>query len=139
MDTAMTSSYLISPSDLQALLASATAPVLLDVRRDAAFDASTHMLAGAQPYAPQNIELWAASQHAQREQTIVVYCVYGHNVSAEACRQLRALGFQAFALAGGIEGGEEGVDSAQDISTWRASALPRKDKAPLAAAGQAQQ
>ncbi len=134
----MTSSFSVSPSDLQPLLGTAAAPVLLDVRRDAAFAASPQMLAGAQRCAPQDIASWAASHAALREQTIVVYCVYGHNVSAEACSQLRASGFKAFALAGGIEGGEDGVDSAADISAWRASALPRHDKLQSASAGAVQ-
>lgn len=131
MDTAMTSSFSIFPSDLLPLMGTAAAPVLLDVRRDAAFEASPQMLAGALRCAPQDIPSWAEAHAALRDQTIVVYCVYGHNVSAEACSQLRALGFNAFALAGGIQGGEEGVDSASDMSAWRASPLPRSVKTSL--------
>ncbi|MFM7330062.1 MAG: chromate resistance protein ChrB domain-containing protein, partial [Brachymonas sp.] len=102
----------------------AAAPVLLDVRRDAAFAASTQILAGAQRCAPQDIARWAALHEAVRDQTVVVYCVYGHNVSKDACSQLRALGFNAHVLAGGFQGGEDGVDAASDIGTWRAASLP---------------
>ena len=124
MDTAMTSSFSIFPSDLLPLMGTAAAPVLLDVRRDAAFEASPQMLAGALRCAPQDISRWAEAHATLRDQTIVVYCVYGHNVSADACSVLRALGFDAFGLAGGIQGGEDGVDSASDIATWRATSLP---------------
>jgi hypothetical protein len=55
----------------------------------------------------------------QRE--IVVYCVYGHNVSADAVATLRAAGLNASSLAGGMEGGEEGVDTPQAVADWRAN------------------
>jgi rhodanese-related sulfurtransferase len=128
MDTVMTSPFSISPSDLLPRLHAADAPVLLDVRRDAAFDASPHLIAGAKRCAPQDVAAWAAANQAQRGKTVVVYCVYGYNVSADACSQLRALGFDALALAGGIQGGEDDVDWPADIAAWRASALPRQDK-----------
>ncbi|WP_249661352.1 rhodanese-like domain-containing protein [Variovorax sp. PCZ-1] len=122
----MTLPFSIPPSDLLPLLGTAHAPVLLDVRRDAAFEASPQMIAGAQRCAPQNVASWAAANAALRDKPVVVYCVYGHNVSADACSELRTLGFDAVALAGGIKGGEDGVDLAADIATWRATALPRE-------------
>ncbi len=120
----MATPFSISPSDLLPRLGKADAPWLLDVRRDAPFEASPKMLAGAIRCAPQHVENWAQqnASHASRE--LVVYCVYGHNVSADATAQLRALGWNAHALAGGFAGGEDGVDSAQDIATWRSVPLP---------------
>jgi rhodanese-related sulfurtransferase len=123
MDTAMTT-FSISPAELLPRMGSARAPVILDVRRDAAFEAASFMLAGAQRCAPQDVAAWAATHAAQRDQAVVVYCVYGHNVSADACSQLRALGFDAAALTGGIQGGEDGVDSLENIANWRAVTLP---------------
>ena len=120
----MTTPFSISPSELLPRLGTAHAPVLLDVRRDAPFEASASMLVGAQRCAPQNVAAWAEAHDQQRDQAIVVYCVYGHNVSADACSQLRALGWNAVALAGGIQGGEDGVDSPADIAVWRGTALP---------------
>ncbi len=124
----MTSPFSISPSDLLPRLGTAQAPVLLDVRRDAAFEASPQMIVGAQRCAPRDVAAWAAANAALREREIVVYCVYGHNVSADACSQLRDLGFNAMALAGGIQGGEDGVDSLAQIAAWRATALPCSPK-----------
>ncbi len=124
----MTSSFSISPSDLLQRIDTADAPVLLDVRRDAAFDASAHMIAAAQRCAPDDVAAWAAAKSALLGKKVVVYCVYGHQVSQGAAEQLRALGFQALFLAGGIEGGEDGVDSPADIATWRATQLPRQEK-----------
>jgi rhodanese-related sulfurtransferase len=131
MDTAMTTPFSISPLDLLPRMGTAAAPVLLDVRRDAAFDAAAFILAGAQRCAPQNVAAWGAANMAKRDQDVVVYCVYGHNVSADACSQLRALGFNAFVLAGGFQGGEDGVDSPEDIAAWRTVklALVPKDAA----------
>ena len=86
------------------------------------------MIAGAQRCAPQDVAAWAAAHEAQRGKTVVVYCVYGHNVSHEAWSQLRTLGFDALALAGGIQGGEDGVDAPSDIALWRATVLPHQAK-----------
>ena len=128
MDTSMTTPFSLSPSGLLTLLGTTNAPVILDVRRDAAFDASSRMLAGAQRCAPQNVAAWGAANAALLGKEVVVYCVYGHNVSADACAQLRALGFNARALAGGIQGGEDGVDTPSDIALWRATTLPSQAK-----------
>ncbi len=105
----------------------ADAPLLLDVRRETKFAESPHRLAGALRCQPEQISAYASSQ-TPRE--VVVYCVYGHNVSADAATTLRAAGWDARALAGGIEGGEDGVDTPDDIATWRAAPLPRVCKRP---------
>ena len=57
-------------------------------------------------------------------------CVYGHNVSADAVATLRAAGWDAHALAGGIEGGEDGADAEKDIAQWRAQPAPAIIKRP---------
>ena len=111
----------VLPQELGARLGRADAPLLLDVRRGGKFLESPHLIAGAQRCAPEDVEVFATAQlglNPQRE--IVVYCVYGHNVSAEAAETLRAAGLNAVCLAGGIEGGEDGVNTPQDIAAWRA-------------------
>jgi len=118
MDTAVSSVPSLSPSQLRAAQGSANAPLLLDVRREAKFSESPRLLAGAVRCAPEDVARFAATQPARE---VVVYCVYGHNVSADAAATLRAAGWPAQALAGGIEGGEDGVDTPQDIAQWRAT------------------
>ncbi|MDP3795776.1 MAG: chromate resistance protein [Polaromonas sp.] len=117
----------ISPQELAARMGRADAPLLLDVRREKKFLESRHMLAAARRCAPEDVAAFAASQPPRE---VVVYCVYGHNVSAEAAATLRAAGWNARALAGGIEGGEDGVDTPQNITQWRAHRVPTLLKRP---------
>ena len=127
MDTATFFVPHISPSDLAARMGRADSPLLLDVRRQGKFFESLRMLAGAIRCAPEHV---AAFGRSQPPREIVVYCVYGHNISEEAVAELRAAGWNAYALAGGIEGGQDGVDTPQDIATWRSSAFPAMKKRP---------
>jgi rhodanese-related sulfurtransferase len=105
----------------------ADAPLLLDVRRREKFLANSQLLAGALHCAPELVAAFAA---AQPPREVVVYCVYGHNVSEDAVATLRAAGWHARLLAGGIAGGEDGVDAPQDIAAWRAQPLPTMCKRP---------
>ncbi len=59
-----------------------------------------------------------------------MYCVYGHNVSADAVAQLRAAGWDAYALEGGIEGGQDGVDAPEHLAQWRAQPVLTIAKRP---------
>ena len=127
MDTSTLSVSSISPQDLAARMGRADAPLLLDVRREAKFRESPQLLAGARYCAPENVAAFAASQPPRE---VVVYCVYGHNVSADAATVLQAGGWNACALAGGIVGGEDGVDTPQDIARWRALRPPTIAKRP---------
>ena len=116
------------------MLGRANAPLLLDVRPQARFDASTHMLATAQRCGLENLptliaELTAAPS-AVNPRPIVTYCVYGHQVSMNAAAQLRATGLNARALAGGFEGGEDSVDDPQLIAQWRMDAPLKMVKRP---------
>jgi rhodanese-related sulfurtransferase len=119
VDTALPS---LSPAELRALLGRADAPLLLDVRRPAVFQASEWLLPGARHCAPE-----AVAEFARREppRPVVVYCAHGHNLSEDATRTLHAAGWDARLLRGGIEGGETGVDALSDIAQWRETPLPR--------------
>ena len=121
VDTDSASVPQITPEHLAVRMAQADAPLLLDVRREARFAASPYMLAGAVRCAPEDIGAFATT-HPVRE--VVVYCVYGHDVSAAATAALRRAGWPAVKLAGGMQGGEEGVDAPEDIALWRAVVLP---------------
>ena len=119
------SSLFISRQELASRLGQAVAPLLLDVRPQARFDASTRMLAGAQRCSLDDVPALAAVLLAKNpHQEIVAYCVYGHHVSMGAAAELRSAGLNARALAGGFEGGEDGVDSVQEIARWRSAQLP---------------
>ena len=87
--------------------------ILLDVRREAAYRAAQFRLVGAQWKDPCTIESWVADLPTDRE--IIVYCVYGHEVSRSAAMRLRAAGLNARYLCGGIDG-------------WQAAALPVEPK-----------
>ncbi len=97
------------PSDLYSVLGSATAPVVVDVRREAAFAADEAMIAGAIRRTPEEAALWAASLPPRRR--VVAYCVHGHEVSQDVAHALHSAGIPATFLAGGIE-------------AWRAERLP---------------
>ena len=131
MDTALPplfdDSQFIGPDELADRIGRADAPLLLDVRGETKFLQSTRMLAGAQRCAPSDLAAWTASQPLQE---VVVYCVYGHQVSADAVAILRAAGWPARALAGGFEGGEMGVDTPENIQRWRMQRPPSLRKRP---------
>ncbi|MBT9462420.1 chromate resistance protein ChrB domain-containing protein [Hydrogenophaga sp.] len=107
----------ISPRALAARIGAPGSPMLLDVRRQARFADSPHLLATARWCAPDDLMPFARSSPPSE---IVVYCVHGHEVSQQAAATLREAGFNARFLAGGLEGGEPGVDTPQDIAEWRA-------------------
>jgi len=117
VDTSFISVPRTTPKELAARMGRADAPLLLDVRREGKFAASQQLIAGARRCAPEDVATLASTESARE---VVVYCVYGHDVSANATAALRAAGWDAHALAGGFEGGEDGVDTAQNIAEWRA-------------------
>jgi rhodanese-related sulfurtransferase len=116
VDTTNPSISSVSPLVFNARLGRADTPLVLDVRRKPRFDESPRLLACAQRCAPEDVAAFAAS-HTPRE--VWVYCVCGHNVSEEAANTLRAAGWQAYAVAGGLEGGQDGEDDARAIAQWR--------------------
>jgi Fe-Mn family superoxide dismutase len=90
----------LAPETLRDTIAAGQAPLLFDVRRRKAFDAGGDTLPGAQWREPEEVSKWADALPRDRE--IVVYCVYGHNVSEGVAAALQAKGLKAQALAGGI-------------------------------------
>jgi rhodanese-related sulfurtransferase len=107
----------ISPHEFNSRLGRIDTALVLDVRRQARFDESPRLLAGAQRCAPEDVAALAASRPAGE---VLVYCVYGHNVSEEAAAVLQAAGWRANTIAGGIEGGQDGEDEPQAVAQWRA-------------------
>ena len=133
MDTA-TLSPSISPAQLAACIGRPDAPLLLDVRRTPVFQQSQWLIAGARHCAPEAVAALAATGAPR---SVVVYCAFGHGVGSSAAATLNEAGWDARWLAGGIEGGEPGVDDPQEIAGWRAAAPLRIRKRPeLGVSGQ---
>ena len=84
------------------LLANGAPVSILDVRRAAAFDKNPVRLPGATRVPPEEVPQWAARNASAKSVPVVTYCVHGHEVSQGAAAALRASGFTASYLAGGI-------------------------------------
>lgn len=114
MDTALPEEPAITVDLLSRRLASASWPMVLDVRREAAFRASPVRIAGALRCEPESIDTALAWLPPGAE--VVCACVHGHEVSRGAARRLRTLGVRASILAGGVE-------------AWHAAGGPVRDAA----------
>ncbi len=95
----------ISPQDLYTAIGTAAAPVLIDVRRSAAFAADNRMIVGALRRNPDELQNWLPELPAGR--AVVVYCVDGHEASKEAASALQRAGVGASYLEHGIAGWAE--------------------------------
>jgi rhodanese-related sulfurtransferase len=91
--------FSISADDLYRRLGTAAAPLVVDVRRTAAYDADDRVIVGAVRCAPDEVAEWA---HKHADRPVVTCCVHGHEVSQEAAETLRGVGIDARYLAGGI-------------------------------------
>jgi rhodanese-related sulfurtransferase len=89
----------ISFSDLRASLDAGT--LLVDVRREAAFQAAGETIAGALRRDPDAVADWRKT--LPRASDVVVYCVHGHEVSQAVAQALERDGLKARYLEGGIE------------------------------------
>ena len=98
MDTVAQS---VSPSRLALLHGTAQAPLLIDVRRQAAFNDAQTLISGATWRDPTEVPSW--SRYLPRHRKIVVYCVHGHEISKNTAAALAAEGFSVATLEGGIE------------------------------------
>ena len=95
----------ISPQDLYGAIGTAGAPVLIDVRRSAAFSADNRMIVGAIRRNPDEIQNWRPELPSGR--AVVVYCVHGHEASQDTASALRGAGVEARYLEHGIAGWAE--------------------------------
>ena len=91
----------ISSSDLRAAIAGSKPPILIDVRRRAAFQEADSMISGALRREPDQVRAWAKS--LPKASAVVVYCVHGHEVSQGAAAALSEAGIAARYLEGGVE------------------------------------
>src|SRR5438094_3518787 len=95
----------ISAQDLCSSIGTAVTPVLIDVRRSAAFAADNRMIVGAIRRHPDEIQDWRPELPAGR--AVIVYCVHGHEASQEAASPLQRAGVGASYLEHGIAGWAE--------------------------------
>jgi rhodanese-related sulfurtransferase len=93
----MTDHIRISAHELIALVGTARCPLIVDVRREAAFKPEPTRIAGAVWHNHMTVD------QLPLDREIVVYCVHGHNVSEIAAAKLRQAGADARVLEGGIE------------------------------------
>ena len=91
----------ISLANFEQLLKSATPPLIVDVRRDAAYAASSGVIPRAIRRDPGSAKSWAGDLELARP--IIVYCVHGHEVSQGVASVLAERGFPASYLEGGFE------------------------------------
>ena len=66
------------------------------------YEAATTAIPKARWRDPAAIDTWA--QELSASEDVVVYCVYGHEVGRSTALRLRAAGFKARFLQGGIDG-----------------------------------
>lgn len=94
----------IAVSALRTTLGMPRAPLVIDVRKVAAFDADRRMIPAALRRAPDAVDGWAPTLlTAAAGRTVVSYCVHGHEVSQGVARRLAELGLDARFLEGGLE------------------------------------
>jgi rhodanese-related sulfurtransferase len=96
-----TGPHSISPEQFAANLGGPEAPLVLDVRGDERFAESDRMLPGARRCPPEQVARFAANT---RPAHVIVYCVHGLEIGEGAVTQLRAAGWNARFLEGGIAG-----------------------------------
>lgn len=78
------------------------AALVIDVRRAGVYDAAASVIPYAPWRNPATVARWATELPA--DANVVVYCVYGHEVSRCTALRLRAAGVKARFLQGGLEG-----------------------------------
>jgi rhodanese-related sulfurtransferase len=95
----------ISPEKLNQSLGAFPPPLVIDVRRSAAFEMADRMLQGAIRRDPDQVDDWAGALEIGRP--IAVYCARGQEPSQGTAAALRDRGFVARYLETGFEGWAE--------------------------------
>jgi rhodanese-related sulfurtransferase len=90
----------ISAAELYDQLGTASAPMVVDVRRPADFASADTLIVSAFHRDPDQVEQWRRELSSRAR--VVVHCVHGHQVSQGVAAALRAAGIDASYLQGGI-------------------------------------
>lgn len=121
----------INVARFSALLESASAPLLIDVRREDAFLKDTRTPAGALRRDPERVSEWGPELPSAG--TVTVCCVHGHEVSQGVATALNAQGREAYFLEGGIAewqaaGGTSDNKPAGASTRWVTRERPKIDR-----------
>src|SRR5258705_1422498 len=121
----------ISPDALDARLGSESAPIIVDVRRDADFAGADTLVADALHRSPDHVEQWRTDLPSGRQ--VVTYCIHGREVSQGVAAALRLMGVEANFLEGGIaDWTEQGMPTRRNIGTtpskWVTREHPKIDR-----------
>ena len=121
----------ISTDALYARLGAESAPIIVDVRRDADFAGADTVVADAYHRSPDHVEQWRTDLPSGRQ--IVTYCVHGREVSQGVAAALRLMGVEANFLEGGIANWtEQGLPTRRGIgaapSKWVTREHPKIDR-----------
>ena len=92
----------ITVAELRSSLLEGRPPLVIDVRRHAAFQGATDLIEGALWRDPERVGEWAGE--LPRASRAVVYCMHGGEVSQGVAKALRERGPHAQYLQNGIEG-----------------------------------
>lgn len=116
----------ITPAALRQALLSSNPPLVVDVRKRAAFLGAPDMIRGALRRDPAKVSDWARTLPAAA--SVVVYCVHGHEVSQGVAKVLGAR-----YLEGGFEhwrehGGELAAKPKQATTRWVTRERPKIDR-----------
>ncbi len=98
-------------------------PLLLDVRSRSSYEEDPVGIPGSVRVPPDEVESWAARR--PRDQAIVAYCASPDDAaSAKVARTLRTMGFQAWALRGGLEAWRTEVGAPAPTAATRTENTP---------------
>lgn len=75
--------------------------LVLDVRRDADYEADTRMIPGAVRHNPEQVDEWV--QEIPKDKDVVVYCIRGGSVSNSVVDKLLSAGVSVRYIDGGWE------------------------------------
>lgn len=104
-------------------------PVVVDVRRAAAFERDPVRIPGSIRRLPEAVATWV--QDIEPWRPVVVYCVHGHEVSQNAASALHAAGLDARFLIDGLEGWKAARLAVEPVTAptqWVTRARPKIDR-----------
>ena len=114
----------VSPTDLYLELGTASAPVLIDVRPEANFDADGRLIVGARRM-PDNADQWKAE--LARHHRFVVYGAQGDETSLGVAETLCEFGQEAAFLEGGFAAWvAQGLPTRRQLTTGAAKWITRE-------------